>query len=127
MDILMAWNELLLSDDNNLDPNKFEILNLMMRIVKTPDFKNDFIGPRNTYLLIEGYPFKLFIERICFEDGFYRSLLKTSWKRPQKMIEPIKYLHKIIDLPAVKEDLGEKYFNVKNGLFVLCERILQNL
>ena len=98
MDVVGAFNELIAKEEIN--KNNVEVINIMMRMLKDPHFKNDFIGPKKTYLPIEGYPFKLFMERLCFEDGFYRSLLKTSWKKPQKIIEPLMYFQNMIEIEA---------------------------
>ena len=125
MDVVGAFNELIAKEEMN--KNNVEVINIMMRMLKDPHFKNDFIGPKKTYLPIEGYPFKLFMERLCFEDGFYRSLLKTSWKKPQKIIEPLMYFQNMIEIPKIQNDLGDKYNNIKNGIVKLRERLLQNL
>ena len=125
MDVVGAFNELIAKEEMN--KNNVEVINIMMRMLKDPHFKNDFIGPKKTYLPIEGYPFKLFMERLCFEDGFYRSLLKTSWKKPQKIIEPLMYFQNMIEITKIQNDLGDKYNNIKNGIVKLRERLLQNL
>jgi len=141
MDVIEAFNISLYSnsDDsdkdiqveskeiNIIDKSYYEIINIMLRMVKDPNFKNEFIGPKKTPLPIEGYSFKLFMERLCFEDGFYRSLLKTSLKNPQKIIEPLKHFQNMIELPLIQYDLGDKYQSIKNGIIKLRERLLQNL
>ena len=125
MDVIDAFNELISQEEMN--KNNVEVINMMMRMLKDPYFKNDFIGPKKTYLPIEGYPFKLFMERLCFEDGFYRSILKTSWKNPKKIIEPLMYFQNMIEIPQIQNDLGDKYNDIKNGIIKLRERLLQNL